>query len=163
MMNPVWIMKVESTQAALLLDLVDEGEGFGVISDRVEDAHELSEHLEEIEFVEEDRDSFSGLEVTERGQEYLESASVAEKDGNSSNSSGNGGSRGGSSRTRSSRNGSSSDTEADKDLQDLGDELLDGHEETWEQEEDRKRDFTDDEETEEVDIEDDNAGYEGFT
>ena len=150
--------RFESTQAALLLDLVDDGEGFGVISDRVEDAHELSEHLEEIEFVEEDRDSFSGLEVTERGQEYLESATIAEKDGNSSKSS-----RSSSSRTRSSRNGSSSDTEADKDLQDLGDELLDGHEETWEQQEDRKRDFTDDEETEEVDIEDDNAGYEGFT
>lgn len=52
---------------------------------------------------------------------------------------------------------------ADKSLQEIGAELLGDHEETLEQKEDQKRDFTDKEKSDEVDIEDDNAGYEGFT
>lgn len=147
--------------AVKFLKLVESGEaGFGVIADAVEDGYSMADTLEDQNLIEDDREAFSGIELTDKGAKYLANTDIDVQSTDNSSSQSNR-----SSRSRNSKSTSTSSTEsvADRSLQRIGDELLGDHEETLEQQDERKRDFTDEEETAEVDIEDDNAGYEGFT
>ena len=145
--------------AVNLLKIIKEGDsGFGIISDKIDNAHGIVETLEDGEIVEESRETVSGIKLTEKGERYLEEAETEDPTESRETHSGKN-SRNSSRRSTSKRR---PDSKADDNLQDLGEKLLGGHRETIEQEEDIKRDFTDGE-AEEVDIEDDDAGYEGFT
>jgi Mn-dependent DtxR family transcriptional regulator len=145
-----------------LLKMVGQGDsGFGIISDKIDGAHSIVETLEDEDLVEESKEKAAGIELTEKGQLYLEETEIEEY--KSTENRGNRSSSQSSSSTSSSRTvRGESDGGADDNLQELGNKLLEGHKETMEQEEDEKRDFTD-VDTEEVDIENDEAGYEGFT
>lgn len=148
-------------EAVQFLKLVESGDtGFGVIMDTVEDAHGMADSLEDQGFVEDSREASSGMTITDIGAEYLENTDIEVENIDKNRTRQKSRS---SSKSRSKSSNESESSGADKNLREIGAELLGNHEETLEQEGDRKRDFTSEEETEEVDIEDDNAGYEGFT
>lgn len=158
------------TEVVKLLDLVKSGEtGFGPITEELgsETAHSMAADLERQGLLEEDREEVSGLSLTGKGKVYLESRPDTEetpeetiRTTRSTSTRSSSSSSGTSRRKRRSSNG-----KADEGLLQLGNELLDGHEEEISQDERsgiESRDITDPE-GREVEMEDNNAGYTGFT
>lgn len=147
--------------AVQFLQLVESGDnGFGVIADTVEEAHRMADSLKDQGLVEDSREASSGMKLTDTGEKYLENADIEVESIDKNRKSQK---RRSSNTSRSKASTTPESNGADKNLQEIGAELLDDHVETIEQKGDQKRDFTDEEESEEVDIENDNAGYEGFT
>ncbi len=160
----------EAEVAEMLIKIGEGDAGFGRIAEELgqETAHGLADDLEGEGLLEEDRDQVSGLAVTDQGENYLENVETVANEDESSNGSTSRSSRSSKSRssTSSSRSRSRrSNGSAEEELLELGDELLDGHEEEMSQDERAgidSRDLTDSDSAD-VEVEDDNAGYEGFT
>jgi DNA-binding CsgD family transcriptional regulator len=157
----------EAEVETLLTRVDEDGSGFGRIADEIgtETAHSLADDLEQEGFLEEDSGQVSGLALTDQGKNYLEILGGEEIGENGKRNTKKSGSRSSSSSNSSNRRKNRGNEKADKGLLEIGDELLDGHEEKISQAENAgidSRDLTDSEEKE-VEMEDDKAGYEGFT